>query len=368
MAIIPKRKKPGTLHSFFTLKLHDQDEGRIRAEAIENALSKSGITVTIADLDVGKWGQAEIPEGKTLMTDYVFPALEQCDCSIIECSEKSVGLGVNVGYCYAIGKPVFLIAKTGSDIPVSISGLATKVIFYNKPEDLINPFRQIMKELSGYYYGVSHELQKHIEKNVFPEYQKNEPAHNLEHINYVIARSFKFAQTIPGIKYDIVYVVAAYHDIGHHIDPKTHEIESAKIMLKDNILKQFFSKEEIKTIKEAIEDHRASSDHEPRSIYGRIVSTADRNNSIESCLSRSYFYGKNLHPEYSDDELFNRAYEHLRSKFGESGYAKFFFKDEEYEKFLSEIRELLSNKENFIKTQKIYIQNLKSKKISNHIS
>lgn len=218
------------------------------------------------------------------------------------------------------------------------------------------------KNSRKHYHDTNCELQKHIEKNVFPEYQKNEPAHGLDHINYVIDRSFKFAQTIPDINYNIVYTVAAYHDIGHHIDPKKHEIESAKIMQKDNILKRFFSKEELKIIKEAIEDHRASSDHEPRSVYGKIVSTADRNNSVESCLFRSYSYGKRLHPEYSDDELFDSAYEHQKKKFGENGYAKFFFKDDEYEKFLLEIRELLSDKEKFIETQRAYIKNLQNEK------
>jgi uncharacterized protein len=202
---------------------------------------------------------------------------------------------------------------------------------------------------------INNKLREHIEQDVFPEYQKNEPAHNLEHIQYVIERSFKFAQTVPDINLDMVYTIAAYHDIGHHIDPKRHEIVSAEIMQKDKKLKQFFSEEELKTIKEAIEDHRASSDHEPRSIYGKIVSTADRNNTVESCLFRSYSYGKRLHPDYSDEQLFERAYSHLKDKFGENGYAKFFFKDEEYEKFLAEIRELLSDKEKFIETQRAYI-------------
>ena len=57
-------------------------------------------------------------------------------------------------------------------------------------------------------------------------------------------------------------------------------------------------------LKEYIEDHRASSNHEPRSIYGKIVSTADRNITIESCLSRSYFYSKKLNPTFTDEQLF----------------------------------------------------------------
>ena len=206
---------------------------------------------------------------------------------------------------------------------------------------------------------INNELKNYIEGNIFPEYSKNEPAHNIEHIKYVINRSFKFANTVPDINYDMVYTIAAYHDIGHHIDSKKHEIISGGIMSKDENLKRFFSEEELKVIKEAIEDHRASSDHEPRSIYGKIVSTADRNITIEDCLSRTYTYGKKLNPRASDEELYLRAHDVLIKKFGENGYATFFFEDEEYEKFLKDIRELLSNKELYIETQRRYINELK---------
>ena len=208
---------------------------------------------------------------------------------------------------------------------------------------------------------INNKLKQYIEENVFPEYKKNDQGHDLEHIKYVINRSIKFADTIPDINYDIVYTVASYHDIGHHINPKLHEIISAEIMYKDDNLKEYFSDEERLIIKEAIEDHRASSDHEPRSIYGKIVSTADRNNTVEACLRRSYTYGKRLEPTATDEELFERAHKHLNLKFGEDGYAKFFFKDEEYENFLHDIRELLADKSNFIKTQRDYINELKLK-------
>ena len=123
-------------------------------------------------------------------------------------------------------------------------------------------------------------LKNYIEQSLLPQYSKNEKAHNIEHIQYVIRRSFELAkQNNLNINENIVYVVAAYHDIGHHIDPKKHEIVSAEIMMKDEKLKEFFSDEDLIIIKEAIEDHRASSDHEPRSIYGKIVSSADRNNT-----------------------------------------------------------------------------------------
>ena len=169
----------------------------------------------------------------------------------------------------------------------------------------------------------------------------------------------KFAKEIPDINYDMVYTIASYHDRGHYIDAKNHEKVSAEMLKEDKNLQQFFTSEQIEVMTQAVYDHRASLPYEPRSIYGKIVSSADRNDSVEKCLRRSYAYGKRLEPEATDEELYERAYKHLNMKFGQGGYAKFFFKDEEYEEFLKEIRELLADKEKFCKTQKEYIQQLK---------
>ena len=207
---------------------------------------------------------------------------------------------------------------------------------------------------------IKKELQKYIEENIFPEYQKNEEGHGIKHINYVIKRSFQLVEENNlNVDPNIIYTVAAFHDIGHHIDSKNHEKVSAEIMMKDNKLKDFFNEEERITIKEAIEDHRASSKEEPRSIYGRIVSSADRNNTVNDCLFRTYTYGKKLNPEATDEELYERAYDVLTNKFGENGYAKFYFKDKQYEDFLKEIRKLLKDKNNYMKTQRNYIEKCK---------
>ncbi len=207
---------------------------------------------------------------------------------------------------------------------------------------------------------INEELKQYIEKNIFPIYDKNEKGHGIEHILYVIARSFELIQENNiDVNEDMVYTIAAFHDIGHHIDSKNHEVISAQIMYDDKNLLKFFSEEQLLVMKEAIEDHRASSKSEPRSIYGKIVSSADRNNTVQDCLRRTYTYGKKLSPEATDEELFLRAYDVLNNKFGENGYAKFYFKDTKYENFLKEIRELLKEKDNYLNTQRNYIAELK---------
>ena len=215
--------------------------------------------------------------------------------------------------------------------------------------------------MEKYLEKIDIKVKDYIDKNVLPEYAKNEQGHGIEHIKYVIRRSFELIdQNDLNVNYNMVYVIAAYHDIGHYIDRKNHEKVSADIMSKDEKLKEFFSAEELNIIKEAIEDHRASSENDPRSIYGKIVSSADRNNTVEQCLERTYTYGKKHEPEVSDKELYERSFDVLNKKFGYNGYAKFYFKDEQYENFLRDIRKLLEDKENFCKVQEKYIkENLK---------
>lgn len=201
---------------------------------------------------------------------------------------------------------------------------------------------------------VNEELKKYINKNIFPEYEKNESAHDINHIKYVIDRSMKFAEEVPEINIDMAYTIAAYHDIGHHIDAKNHEKVSAEILEHDKGLKKFFEDDQIKIMKEAVEDHRASSDHEPRTIYGKIVSSADRNTDIESSIKRTYSYTKKHNPNLTLDELIEKSRQHLIEKFGIGGYAtsKMYFKDEEYEKYLRDLTELTSNKGEFTKIYK----------------
>ena len=144
-AKITYERRPKTLHSFYATKFHEGDEDRANVEAIEKALNKAGVEITLMARDVEKWGEAEIPAGKTLMTDYAFPAMKDCDCNIINFTEKGVGLGMNGGFCYAIGKPIYVIAKTGSDISTTMANIASEIFFYDEPEDLVEPFKRIVK-------------------------------------------------------------------------------------------------------------------------------------------------------------------------------------------------------------------------------
>lgn len=200
-------------------------------------------------------------------------------------------------------------------------------------------------------------LKKYIQGVIEYHYNLNDKGHGIEHAQYVINRSMNFANQIENINFEMVYVIAAYHDVAHHIDAKNHETISAKMLSEDEKLKEFFSGEQIKIMSEAVEDHRSSMETEPRSVYGKIVSSADRNTSVEVTLMRCYSYTKRHFPELNEEEVIEECRKFLLKKFGINGYArnKMYFEDIEYKKYLDDITELASNSKKFITEIKSHV-------------
>ena len=192
--------------------------------------------------------------------------------------------------------------------------------------------------------AVDEALQSYIEARVLPRYACDSGGHDAAHIAYVIRRSLLFAKQFADADINMVYAVAAWHDIGCSIDRKRHEIVSAQMFMADEAMRRFFSDEQRLIIKHAIEDHRASAEHVPRSIYGRIVSSADRSCDVDEFLRRTHAYTLKYEPCETEQDMVARAYAHTQSKYGSGGYAKHYVQDEEYAQFLSTVQQLLQNK------------------------
>ena len=199
--------------------------------------------------------------------------------------------------------------------------------------------------------NVDGNLKQYIEKNILPEYDLNDKGHNAEHIRYVLKRAFELVDDEYHINNDILYTCVCFHDVACHIDRENHETLSAKRAREDKFLNNFFNAEEMKTISEAIEDHRASLEYIPRNIYGKILSSADRKVEVKQYLISSISFGKKNNPEISKNDSIEKSYEFAIKKFGKSGYAinKSYVEDLKYQKFLEDIQYLIDNKNLFIK-------------------
>ena len=133
---------------------------------------------------------------------------------------------------------------------------------------------------------VSLDLMEFIETQILPQYAQFDKAHNLEHVTRVIRRSLDLVRTT-GADANMVYVIAAYHDLGMSGPRAVHHLTSGKMLMQDARLKKWFTPEQLQMMKEAVEDHRASASHAPRSIYGKIVAEADRDISPETVFRRT---------------------------------------------------------------------------------
>ena len=188
------------------------------------------------------------------------------------------------------------------------------------------------------------DLMRFVETQILPRYAQFDKAHNLSHANRVIKRSLDIAKKM-GADINMVYVVAAYHDLGLEGPRAIHHVTSSRILKNDSRLKQWFSQEQIRIMSEAVEDHRASASHAPRSLYGKIVAEADRDLNPEEVITRTIQFGLDNYPDKDKEEQWKRFCQHMQSKYSRNGYIKLWIHGSENEENLSKLRQLIEHPE-----------------------
>ena len=211
-----------------------------------------------------------------------------------------------------------------------------------------------IKEYNACTKEVSPELKKYVETQIFPQYAKNDQGHGILHILEVVRRSFVLNKSLNlGLDPNMIYAIAASHDLGKYEEHETSE-KHAKIagrrFIQNQEFSKFFTDSQRQTIKEAIEDHSSSLEDMPRSDYGKLVSSADRNTSIEMVFIRSFFVGKRKNPEQNMEEYLEFTLNRLRKRYSTEDPENMFFADDTYKIFLEDMRELLKDGEKFKKS------------------
>lgn len=185
------------------------------------------------------------------------------------------------------------------------------------------------------------DLVEFIETQILPQYAQFDKAHNMEHVTRVIRRSLDLARRT-GADLDMVYTIAAYHDLGLSGPRAIHHITSGKILQQDARLKRWFSPEQVRMMKEAVEDHRASASRAPRSIYGKIVAEADRDIDPEKVIRRTIQFGLSNYPEMDIEGHWHRFVKHMDEKYSVNGYIRLWLQGSENERKLNELRQLIA--------------------------
>ncbi len=186
-------------------------------------------------------------------------------------------------------------------------------------------------------------LEEYIETSVIPRYAAFDKAHREDHALAVIDRALAMGKAYD-IDEDMLYTAAACHDLGLAVDRKTHHLESGKIIRADARLREWFSEEQIETIAQAAEDHRASATTPPRSIYGALVAEADRMIVPETIIRRTVQFGFSHYPELDKEGHWQRTLEHLHEKYAEGGYLHLLIPGSPNEEPLAHLRAIIRDK------------------------
>ena len=191
-------------------------------------------------------------------------------------------------------------------------------------------------------------LHEYIEQHILPRYAAFDKGHQRDHAESVIQESMVLAEE-HGADLDMAYTIAAFHDLGLEVDRELHHIHSGEILMADPILPQFFTEEQREIMRDAVEDHRASSKHAPRTIYGAIVAEADRHIDPETILRRALQFGMKQNPNADFEWHFERAYEHMLEKYAEGGYMRLWLHSKRNVEGLIALRAIIDDKE-YMKT------------------
>lgn len=186
------------------------------------------------------------------------------------------------------------------------------------------------------------ELQAYVEAEILPRYDAFDKAHRRPHVERVIRDALALAAFYP-VEPDLVYAAAAFHDTGLCAGRETHHLVSGRIIREDPQLPRWFSPEQIETVAQAAEDHRASLGHAPRSLYGRIIAEADRQIEPETIIRRTVQYGLAHEPEFGKEEQWRRTCAHLQEKYAEGGYLRLWIPESPNAAKLAGLRRIIAD-------------------------
>ena len=204
------------------------------------------------------------------------------------------------------------------------------------------------------------EIERYIYEEIVPRYRDFDDAHKEDHALTVINQAMSLMEGKDAwveahadadpiwkteIDGDMLLAAAACHDLGLVNGRDNHHMDSGVIIRSDENLRKWFSQEQIETIAQAAEDHRASGKGAPRSIYGMIVAEADRVIDAETIIRRTVQFGFKHYPDLGREGHIARAVDHLHEKYGRGGYLKLWIPWSENAARLNALQDIIADPE-----------------------
>lgn len=69
------------------------------------------------------------------------------DLLIAEVTDKAIGVGIEIGYAYALGKKIIYLRKKQAEYSITVGGIANQQIMYSNNEDLKTKLGKALSKL-----------------------------------------------------------------------------------------------------------------------------------------------------------------------------------------------------------------------------
>ncbi len=133
----------GSLRRFYlAIKFYPDSRNKPLIEAFNTALAVNGYDMCVVARDVEEWGRVSLSPSALMRAS--FSLIDDCDAVLVCLNEKGVGIGIEAGYAHAQKKPIFVIAKQGSDISTTLKGISKQVLFYQSEDWLPEMLRGLL--------------------------------------------------------------------------------------------------------------------------------------------------------------------------------------------------------------------------------
>ena len=201
-------------------------------------------------------------------------------------------------------------------------------------------------------------LNEYLYEEIVPRYAEFDAAHRQNHALTVMEQAMKLLDGLSAwltdnpsadeiwtddVNPSMLLTAAACHDLGLVNGRERHHLDSGAIIRADRRLREWFDEDQVETIAQAAEDHRASGKTPPRSIYGMLVAEADRVIEGDTIILRTLQYGMKHYPELDHDAQIKRAVAHLREKYGFGGYLRLWIPWSDNAVRLNALREIIAD-------------------------
>lgn len=227
-------------------------------------------------------------------------------------------------------------------VPVTDRGVVTAVLDIDStlPDDFDDNDRVFLEQVACEARPVRSALERYVTGQILPRYDRFDKGHDRSHVQRVIEDALSLASRYR-VNPEIIYCAAACHDLGLAEDRSTHHLVSGRMIREDAKLRNWFTPSQIETIARAAEDHRASLDHEPRDLYGKIIAEADRQIDAMTVIRRTVQFGLDHEPGLDREGQWQRCHAHLMEKYAEGGYLKLWIPESPNAGRLQQLRELI---------------------------